>query len=73
MKASKIAALIEQKEKLEKQIKIETEKRLNEIGRLAKKESVHTWTNEALSKLFKDANELGEDSYTEKKEESVIA
>ena len=38
MSNSKIQALLDQKAKLDQQIKIETDKRLNHIGRMAKAE-----------------------------------
>ena len=73
MSKSKIQALLDQKAKLDQQIKIETDKRLNHIGRMAKTENLHHWSNEALQKLFKEASELGEDSYIDKKENTPTA
>ena len=53
MSQSKISALLAQKEKLEKQLKAETEKRLLQIGRIAKKENILFWSDTALKNLFK--------------------
>jgi len=69
MSQSKISTLLAQKEKLEKQLKAETEKRLLQIGRIAKKENILFWSDTALKNLFKDANEKGEDHYQNEAEE----
>ena len=69
MSQSKISALLAQKEKLEKQLKAETEKRLLQIGRIAKKENILFWSDTALKNLFKAANEKGEDHYQKEAEE----
>jgi hypothetical protein len=69
MSKSKIQTLLDQKAKLDQQIKVETEKRLTNIGKMAKAEKMHHWSNEALQKLFKEASELGEGKYLNKSEE----
>ena len=66
MSQSKISALLVQKEKLEKQLKSETEKRLLQIGRMAKKENILFWSDAALKNLFKEASGHGEDHYKNK-------
>ena len=66
MSKSKIQTLLDQKAKLDQQIKVETEKRLTNIGKMAKAEKMHHWSNEALQKLFKEASKLGEDTYLKK-------
>jgi hypothetical protein len=69
MAKTRIQTLLDQKTKLDQQIKLETEKRLTNIGRLAKAEKMHHWSNDALKNLFKEAKELGEDTYIKKVEE----
>lgn len=71
MSQSKINTLLAQKEKLEKQLKIETEKRLLQIGRIAKKENILFWSDASLKNLFKEANTKGEKNY--KPTESEVA
>jgi len=66
MSQSKINALLVQKEKLEKQLKSETEKRLLQIGRIAKKENILFWSDASLKNLFKAASGHGEDHYKNK-------
>ena len=66
MSQSKINALLVQKEKLEKQLKSETEKRLLQIGRIAKKENILFWSDASLKNLFKEAGRHGEDHYKNK-------
>ena len=66
MSQSKISALLAQKEKLEKQLKAETEKRLLQIGRIAKKENILFWSDAAFKNLFKEASSNGEDHYKNK-------
>jgi len=63
MSQLKINTLLAQKEKLEKQLKAETEKRLLQIGRIAKKENILFWSDASLKNLFKEANSQGEDHY----------
>ena len=71
MSQSKINALLAQKEKLEKQLKTETEKRLLQIGRIAKKENILFWSDSALKNLFKSTNQQGEDHYRKKDTETT--
>ena len=63
MSNAKIKQLLNQKEKLEKQLKEEMAKRLTQIGKLAKKSDVLHWSNDALHKVFEMAKEKGEDFY----------
>jgi len=63
MTTDKIKFLIEQKEKIEKLIKIETDKRRLEIGKLAQAENLHHWSDEALQNLFKHARLEREEKY----------
>ena len=71
MSQSKINALLVQKEKLEKQLKSETEKRLLQIGRIAKKENILFWSDASLKNLFKAASGHGEDHYKNKVTETA--
>ena len=63
MSNAKIKQLLNQKEKLETQLKEEMGKRLTQIGKLAKKSDVLHWSNDALHKVFEMAKEKGEDFY----------
>jgi|TARA_R110002167_G_scaffold184717_1_gene385193 hypothetical protein len=64
MASSKIQALLDQKKKLEEQIKSETEKCLVEVGKIAKKSDILHWSKESLTALFNEAKEKGEEFYS---------
>ena len=64
MSNAKIKQLLNQKEKLETQLKEEMGKRLTQIGKLAKKADMLHWSNDALHKVFEMAKEKGEEFFT---------
>jgi len=65
-KLTKIQQLLEQKSKLEEQLKIEIEKRYIEIGKLAKKHNILEWSNDELANAFTFIHEQGKDSFANK-------
>ncbi len=59
----KLQQLLEQKNKLEEQIKEATQKRLNDVATILEKHGLHRWANNALNNLFKHAANQGENEY----------
>lgn len=69
MSNAKIKQLLEQKDKIEKQLEAEKIKRLEQIGKRAQKHGILDWSNKAFDGLFKMASEKGEQEFLPKSED----
>ena len=64
-KSNKLQQLLDQKAKIEEQLRIEKEKQYLLIG-IAVKYDLHTWSKEEIENLFKEASEKGRNDYAVK-------
>jgi len=65
-KSNKLKQLLEQKAKIEEQLRAEKEKQYLLIGKIAVKYDLHTWDKEEIENLFKEASEKGHSHYASK-------
>lgn len=65
-KSNKLQQLLEQKAKIEEQLRIEKEKQYLLIGKIAVKYNLHTWSKDEIENLFKEASEKGHLHYANK-------
>lgn len=65
-KSNKLQQLLDQKAKIEEQLRIEKEKQYLLIGKIAVKYDLHTWSKEEIENLFKEASEKGQLHYANK-------
>ena len=69
-KSNKLQQLLDQKSKIEEQLRIEKEKHYMLIGKIAVKYDLHTWSKEEIENLFKAAMKNGASFYSNLKQES---
>jgi hypothetical protein len=68
-KSNKLQQLLDQKAKIEEQLRIEKEKHYMLIGKIAVKYDLHLWGRSEIENLFKEAVNNGSSHYTESKEQ----
>ena len=66
---TKLEQLQQQKEKIEAQLKEEMNKRLIQIGNIAKKTNILHWSNQELETAFKFLAEQGQREFQKKEEQ----
>jgi hypothetical protein len=67
---TKLEQLQQQKEKIEAQLKEEMNKRLIQIGNIAKKTNILHWSNQELETAFKFLAEQGQSEFQKKEEDN---
>ena len=67
---TKLEQLQQQKEKIESQLKEEMNKRLVQVGHIAKKTNILHWSNPDLEVAFKFLAERGKSEFQKKEEDN---